>query len=147
MSSQWNENADPREEAARLGALHLARSVELRQRQNEVALGQGLPQTAGMLLIGRYVRRSRLLAPMTQQQLADQAGGSQSMVSRLERGVEPAVEAARLVQVVRPLARLFPLGACPHDHNCAWQPAKPIDDSVSDPTRFVHKMLGLAGEE
>jgi transcriptional regulator with XRE-family HTH domain len=72
-----------------------------------------------MMLIGRYVRRSRLLAQMTQQQLADQAGVSQSMVSRLERGVEPAVEAARLVQVVRPLARLFPLGACPHDHNCA----------------------------
>jgi transcriptional regulator with XRE-family HTH domain len=147
MRAEWDETKDPREEAARLGALHLGRAVELRQRQNEIASGQGPPATAGMILLGRYVRRSRLLADLSQRQLAAMAGVSQSMVSRVERGVEPAVEVARLIALVRPLARLFPFGACPHDHNCAWQPVKPVEDSISDPTRFVRKMLGLAGEE
>jgi hypothetical protein len=22
------------------------------------------------------------------------------------------------------MARLFPLGVCPHDHDCGWQPAR-----------------------
>ncbi len=146
MSFAWDETADPATEAARIGALRLARSVELRQRQKELASGKGAPDSVGFALLGRYLRRSRQLAGMTQQQLADAAGVSQSMVSRLERGIGPALEVGRLLRTVQPLARLFPLGTCPHDHSCAWQPVKPIDDSISDPTRFVAQMLKIADE-
>ena len=146
MSFRWDETADPYAEAARIGALRLARSVELRQRQSEMASGKGPPETAGVALLGRYLRRSRLLAEMTQQQLADAAGVSQSMVSRAERGAAPGMEVARLLRLIQPLARMFPLGACPHDHNCAWQPVRPIDDSISDPTLFITQLLRTSGE-
>src|SRR3954471_11084298 len=129
---EWDETADPRKEAARLAALHLARSVERRQRQKEMDAGIGPPEIVGVALLGRYLRRSRLLAELTQKQLDERAGVAQSSVSRAERGLVPAMESGRLVLLTRPFERLFPLGVCPHDHNCAWQPIKPIDDSISD---------------
>jgi len=143
--STWNETAKPADEAARQGTFLLARSVERRQREIEMASATGEPETVGIALIGRYIRRSRLLAEMTQQQLADAAGVSQSMVSRAERGIAPAMGAGRLVRLVQPLARLFPFGVCPHDHNCAWQPVKAPSDEVSDPSALIHYMLKIAG--
>ena len=75
--------------------------------------GGGPPETAGMELLGIYLRRSRLLAEMTQVQLAKAAEVSQSTVSRAERGVAPATTVARLIRLVRPLGRLFPFGVLP----------------------------------
>jgi transcriptional regulator with XRE-family HTH domain len=92
---------------------------------------QGEPRTAGVSLVGRYIRRSRQSAGLTQKQLADRAGVSQSMVSRVERGLEPEIPLDRLIKLVQPLARFFPVGVCPHDHNCRWQPF-PIPGDPSD---------------
>jgi transcriptional regulator with XRE-family HTH domain len=128
----WNPDETPFENAARLGALELARDAERRRREREMADPMGDPETAGRSLLGRYIRRSRRLAGLTQQQLADKAGVSQSMVSRAERGLAPAMATVRLVRMVQPLARFFPFGVCPHDHNCSWQPVKPPDEPVGD---------------
>ncbi|HEY7023541.1 MAG TPA: helix-turn-helix transcriptional regulator [Candidatus Limnocylindrales bacterium] len=141
----WNENADPFAEAARMGALRLEQAREVRRRQAEMADPMGAAETAGIGLLGRYLRRSRLLADLTQQQLADKAGVSQSMVSRAERGLAPSMAVVRLVRMLQPLARLFPFGVCPHDHNCPWQPVKPVEESISDPTAYVEYMLKVAG--
>src|SRR5438045_9774383 len=110
----WNDDESPSENALRLGALAIARSVERRRRELEMSRPMGDPETVGISLLGRYVRRSRLLAGLTQQQLADKAGVSQSMVSRAERGLAPAMATVRLVRMVQPLARFFPFGVCPH---------------------------------
>src|SRR4051795_8031507 len=120
--STWDERVNPHEEAAPQGQLLLARSLERRRREREMSDPRGDPKTVGVSLLGRYIRRSRVLAGMTQRQLAAAAGVSQSMISRVERGLEPAVPTARLIRLVQPLARFFPFGMCPHDHNCTWQP-------------------------
>ena len=139
----WDPNANPAEEAARQGALMIARARERQRLEREMADPMGDPETVGVSLLGRYIRRSRRLTGMTQQQLADKAGVSQSMVSRIERGLEPAAPAARLIRLLQPLARFFPLGVCPHDHNCAWQPIKPPREPVSDdPSGLVRALLG-----
>jgi transcriptional regulator with XRE-family HTH domain len=143
---RWDPNADPFADAARLGALRMARSVELRQRREEMAAADGEPETAGLALLGRYLRRSRLLAQLSQQQLADKAGVSQSMVSRVERGVAPAAGVVRLVRMVQPLARLFPFGVCPHDHSCSWQPIREVHEELTRPSEFIKYMLSVAGE-
>jgi transcriptional regulator with XRE-family HTH domain len=139
-------SVDEYSELARLGALKIARSVELRQRRNEMLSGNGPAETSGMELLGIYLRRSRLLAEMTQQQLAVAAGVSQSTVSRAERGVAPKTTVAQLIRVSRPLGRIFPFGVCPHDHRCAWQPAK-IEEVMTEPRRYIEYMLGIAGEQ
>src|SRR3954469_690981 len=142
----WDSDADPYAEAARTGALQMARSVELRQRREELGSAQGPAETAGLSLLGRYLRRSRLLAHLSQQQLADRAGVSQRMVSRVERGVAPAADVVRLVRMVQPLARLFPFGVCPHDHACSWQPVREVHEELTRPGEFIEYMLSVAGE-
>jgi hypothetical protein len=139
----WNDDESPSENALRLGALAIARSVERRRREIEMSDPMGDPETAGISLLGRYIRRSRLLAGLTQQQLADKSGVSQSMVSRAERGLAPAMATVRLIRMVQPLARFFPLGVCPHDHNCSWQPVKAPDEPVGDdPSGVAAYFLG-----
>ncbi len=83
---------------------------------------------------------------LTQQQLADRAGVSQSMVSRAERGTAQAMPLERLLRLTAPLDRLFPVGCCPHDHDCPWQPYRPPQHLVNDSTLFVERMLRLAEE-
>jgi hypothetical protein len=144
MSGAWDETADPFAESARLGALKLAQAREMRRRQVEMADPFGPAESAGVALLGRYLRRSRLLADLTQKQLASRAGVSQSMVSRAERGQSGAMAVVRLVRMLQPLARMFPFGVCPHDHNCQWQPVKPMTE-ISDSTAYVEYMLGLGG--
>lgn len=74
---------------------------------------------------GRYLRRARRYAQLSQQHVADAAGVSQSTVSRLERGVAPHVGVDKLLAIRRTYGRLLPLGVCPHEHECAWQPVRP----------------------
>jgi transcriptional regulator with XRE-family HTH domain len=95
-------------------------------------------------VIGRYLRRSRRYLGKTQQQLADSVGLSQSMVSRAERGVAPAMRLERLLLLCTALGRLFPIGSCPHDHDCAWQPIRPAEPP--DPAAYLAFLLNMAGE-
>lgn len=117
----------------------------MRQRENEMAAARLAPEGA-VALLGDYLRRSRRLAGLSQQRLADVSGVSQTMVSRAERGVAPSMAVERLVRMVQPLARFFPLGVCPHDHPCAWQPFKEVRHEMSVPAQFVERMLSVAGE-
>lgn len=131
------------DEAVKEGQRRLAQSIERRQREREMADPRGDPRTVGVVLMGRYIRRSRLLAGLTQQQLADAACVSQSMVSRAERGVAPDIPTARLIQLVQPLARFFPFGVCPHDHNCTWQPVPMPGDPADQRAGYLEYLLGI----
>ena len=72
-----------------------------------------------------YVRRSRYFVERSQAQLAEMSGVSQSMISRLELARAPAMRLDRFVKLTNALGRAFPLGQCPHDHGCPWQPIRP----------------------
>jgi hypothetical protein len=74
---------------------------------------------------GHYVRRARYLVLMSQQILADETGVPQSQISRLERGFAPGLGLLGLLSLGQGIGRALPLGFCPHDHTCAWQPIKP----------------------
>jgi len=129
--------------AARMGALQAARSVEMRLRRRK-AEQRDAPIT--LELLGRYLRRSRRLAEVTQRDLALQAGVSQTMLSRAERGAAAAMPMERFVAMVTPLDRLFPFGCCPHDHNCAWQPVRPPQIPTGKEISFIERMLLYSGE-
>jgi DNA-binding XRE family transcriptional regulator len=95
--------------------------------------------------VGRYFRRSRAYAGLSQAQLAAKAGVSQSMVSRTERARAPAMGLERFVDMCVVLGRLFPLGACPHDHECGWQPIRPTPP-LDDTAGYIELLLGQAEE-
>ncbi len=78
-----------------------------------------------LLAFGQYVKRGRYLAKKTQQQLARESGVEQGQISRVERALAPAMRVDRLVSLGGALGRAFPLGFCPHEHACPWQPAPP----------------------
>lgn len=71
---------------------------------------------------GIFVRRARQCAGLSQQQLADRAHVSQSLISRLERGRAGHVGLSRLLAIQAVLGGCLPLGFCPHDHPCIWRP-------------------------
>jgi hypothetical protein len=52
----------------------------------------------------------------------------------------------RFVQICQPLGQLFPLGSCPHDHDCAWQPIKPPERQTTDAQRFLDYLRQQAGD-
>lgn len=151
----------------RLGARAIARDIEVGRRRTEAqSLSEpdhvdlfpadnsgdadsgrlGLAPSPTLLLIGRYPRRGRRYAAKTQQQVADDSGVSQSMVSRAERGHAPAMRFERLVRLCRPLGRLFPFGVCPHDHECAWQPIKAPERHTTDVASFLEYLSKAAGD-
>jgi transcriptional regulator with XRE-family HTH domain len=76
-----------------------------------------------LLAFGQYVKRSRYLAGKTQRQLSGDSDVDQGQISRLERALAPAMGVDRLVRLSGALGRVFPLGYCPHEHWCQWQPA------------------------
>jgi transcriptional regulator with XRE-family HTH domain len=105
-----------------------------------------------LLAFGQYVKRSRYLARMTQRQLADGAGVDQGQISRLERALAPAMSVERVVKLSGVLGQAFPLGYCPHEHWCPWQPApaaapaSPFAEmTVADKARWLEAFLGVAG--
>ncbi len=69
----------------------------------------------------------------------------QSMVSRTERARAPAMGLERFVDMCVVLGRLFPLGACPHDHECGWQPIRPVPP-MDESAGYIEFLLGQAGE-
>src|SRR5215218_120626 len=81
-----------------------------------------LNDAAPLVRFGRTLRRARQIAGLSQQRLADLSGVSQSVISRLERARAPMVGLERLLLLERVLGTAWPLGDCPHDHTCVWQP-------------------------
>jgi transcriptional regulator with XRE-family HTH domain len=90
-----------------------------------------------LIALGRYLRRARRYSGKSQARVALDANVSQSMVSRVERGVAPGMPLEKFVAVVKALGRLFPLGACPHGHECAWQLIRPPQRDKEAAERFV----------
>ena len=78
--------------------------------------------SADLLRFGRYLRRARYFAHLSQEDLASRAGVSQSNISRLERGLAPATGSDRIARIGAVLGKNLPLGFCPHTHMCPWQP-------------------------
>jgi DNA-binding XRE family transcriptional regulator len=151
---------------ARQGALRLARGIEIERRREEIDAvkliqpfellpppnfvdpDSGRPELAPgapLVHIGRYFRRSRAYAGLSQAQLAAKASVTQSMVSRVERARAPGMSFDRFVDMTLALGRLFPFGVCPHDHSCGWQPIRP-PDPPPDPGDFLNYLLREAGE-
>jgi len=83
------------------------------------------PETPGLAdLLRRFgmeLRRCRQQAGWSQTQLSERSGVSQSTISRLERGKAPAAAMVKLVYLSDALEYYFPLGYCPHGHDCAWK--------------------------
>lgn len=76
-----------------------------------------------LIAFGTYVKRARYLADLTQQRLGELSGVDQGQISRLERGLAPWTRTADLVSIGACVGRALPLGFCPHEHGCQWQPA------------------------
>jgi len=105
-----------------------------------------------LLAFGQYVKRSRYLACKTQRQLSDDSGVDQGQISRLERALAPAMRVDRLVRLSGTLGRVFPLGYCPHEHWCQWQPAPPTAPGnplaqLSDVDKAKYLEILLSGEK
>lgn len=143
----------------------MARTIELQRRREEIDavrvpdafellppreyydLDSGrreLSPEAPLVHVGRYFRRSRAYAGLSQSQLAGKADVSQSMVSRVERARAPAMGFERFIDMCLALGRLFPLGVCPHDHRCGWQPIQ--QPQPAQPGALLEHLLGVAGE-
>jgi len=107
------------------------------------------PQT-DLLTFGQYVKRARYLAGMSQDEAEKASGVDQGSISRLERGLAPAMKVERIVKLASGIGSAFPLGFCPHQHWCPWQPASParhFEPQAEDPeeTREALRILyGLA---
>jgi transcriptional regulator with XRE-family HTH domain len=78
---------------------------------------------------------------MSQERLANRSGVSQSMISRFERGLAPAMGVRHLIAMANALGRIFPFGTCPHEHECGWQPYRPPDVQTSFVERWLETML------
>lgn len=94
-----------------------------------------------LIEFGRYLRRARRIAQLSQSRLAELSGLSQSTISRLERALAPSVGIDRLVMLGRALGRALPLGLCPHEHDCPWQPPLPPPTREMRVEAFVARML------
>lgn len=79
-----------------------------------------------LITFGQYIKRSRYMAGITQRELSRLTGVDQGQISRLERALAPATSVERLVLLADALGRDLPLGYCPHEHWCEWQPAPPV---------------------
>jgi hypothetical protein len=71
---------------------------------------------------GRIVRAGRRRASVSQSRLESLSGVDQVAISRLELARAPAMRVIQLVRLGAVLGRNMPLGFCPHDHACVWQP-------------------------
>ena len=97
--------------------------------------------TAELVAAGRLFWQARRRAGISQQRLAAKCGVSQSMISRFERGLAPAMGVRYLVAMANGLGRIFPFGTCPHDHECGWQPYKPPEVHTSYVTGWLDALL------
>lgn len=84
-------------------------------------------------IFGARIRHGRQQAGLSQRQLANRSGVSQSTISRLERGRCIGLAFIRLVAICSAMGTDFPFGACPHDHPCRWPTSPPEATSKPDP--------------
>ncbi len=95
---------------------------------------------------GRHLRRARHITGLSQVRLAEAAHVSQTMISRVERGLAPGMGVAALIRVGRVLGRAMPLGLCPHQHDCPWQAlVHPVFDKSRE-ERWIELVLGLSDD-
>jgi hypothetical protein len=94
-----------------------------------------------LVAIGGYFRRARRYAARSQARVASDANVTQSMVSRMERGLAPGMRLERFVATCAAIGRIFPLGTCPHEHECAWQPISPPEHVLKDAERLLAILL------
>jgi transcriptional regulator with XRE-family HTH domain len=99
-----------------------------------------LPDPA-LITFGQYLKRGRYFARMSQQQLADASGVEQSQISRAERALAPSLGMEYLIKLGKPLGRALPLGFCPHEHYCHWQPAPPPREEPPLVTERMAKLI------
>ena len=78
-----------------------------------------------LMAFGMYVKRARYYVRYTQTKLEQLSGVDQGRISRLERGLSPTTRIEHLVPIASAMGRALPLGFCPHEHWCQWQPAPP----------------------
>ena len=84
-------------------------------------------------IFGQRIRAGRHRMGLSQRQLANRAGVSQSTISRLERGRCIGLAFISLVAICAAMGTDFPFGSCPHDHKCRW-PSSPLETpSEPDP--------------
>ncbi len=102
---------------------------------------QRLQPNPELLAIGRLFWQARRRAGMSQQRLSYRCGVSQSMISRFERGLAPAMGVRHLIAMANALGRIFPFGTCPHEHECGWQPYRPPEAHTSYVTGWLDAML------
>lgn len=74
---------------------------------------------------GMEFRRCRSLTGMTQAELGERVSVAQSTISRLENGLAPGISFITLLRLSDRMRGYFPLGHCPHQHDCVFQPLKP----------------------
>jgi transcriptional regulator with XRE-family HTH domain len=84
-----------------------------RARRNETPT----PET---IEVGLRFRHGRRQAGLSQRDVEDRSGISQSEISRLERGKTPGMSAYRVFAIALALGDRFPFGVCPHPHRCAY---------------------------
>jgi transcriptional regulator with XRE-family HTH domain len=92
---------------------------------DQVTGRKGWKPSFELIAFGMYVKRARYLARTTQTRVEELSGVDQGQISRLERGLAPTCRVEDLVLVGKALGRALPLGFCPHEHWCEWQPAPP----------------------
>jgi len=73
-----------------------------------------------MVMVGRRFKNGRRQAGLSQRSLAYRAGVSQSLISRIERGLATGTSAERLIRIAVAIGPDFPFGHCPHRHQCAY---------------------------
>jgi hypothetical protein len=74
-------------------------------------------------LFGRALRAARHRVHLTQMALEERSGVDQTLISRLERGRAAHAALDRVLALQDALGRDFPLGSCPHDHDCEYRVA------------------------
>ena len=110
---------------------------------------RGWQPSSELIAFGMYVRRARYLARLTQTRLEELSGVDQGQISRLERALAPWTRTEDLVSLGAALGRALPLGFCPHEHWCEWQPAPepPPPTSWQDKWRDAESRIDRGEDE
>lgn len=96
---------------------------------------------AGLKDFGVAIRAARMRSAMSQRGLEFRSGVSQSVVSRAERALAPKLALDRVIEINLVLGQELPMGWCPHEHPCRWQPPVRREEQL----RSGHLALLLRG--
>lgn len=82
---------------------------------------------------GLDLRFARGQVGISQMSLEGRSGVDQTLISKLEHAKAPHVSLERLIRLHIALGDKFPLGHCPHDHDCSFRRR----ELVSNPRRVT----------